>query len=185
MLHFALTSLYQILKQHIVCMYLHCGEIIIEIKHDKLKEIAWFLKDHENCLYKLLVDIVVIDFPENNKRFRVIYNFCSVKYNSRLKLITSIDEVTPLISITALFKNANWLEREVWDMYGVYFENHPDLRRILTDYGFSGYPLRKDFPLAGFVEVRYDDSQKRVIYEPLEMSQEFRVFSFSSPWDHK
>jgi NADH/F420H2 dehydrogenase subunit C len=185
MLRLALASLYQILKQHINCIYYHCGEIVIEVNPDNVKKVIWFLKDHENCLYKLLIDIVVIDFPENDKRFSVIYNFCSLKYNCRVKVLTKIDEITPLISITDLYKNANWIEREVWDMYGIYFENHPDLRRILTDYGFEGYPLRKDFPLSGFVEVRYDDSQKRVVYEPLEMSQEFRVFAFRNPWDNK
>lgn len=185
MLHFALSSLYKILKQHINCIYYHCGEIIIEINHDKLKKIVWFLKDHENCLYKLLIDIVVIDYPEKDKRFSVVYNLCSLKYNSRLKIITQVNEVTPLISISNFYKNANWMEREVFDMYGVYFQDHPDLRRILTDYGFEGYPLRKDFPLSGFIEARYDDSQKRVIYEPIEMTQEFRVFSFNNPWDLK
>jgi len=185
MLNLSLNSLYQILRPHVNCIYFHCGEIIIEVKHSKIKEIVSFLKDHENCLYKLLIDIVVVDFPENSERFSIIYNFCSLKYKCRLKLITKIDEMTPLISITNLFKNANWMEREIWDMYGIYFESHPDLRRILTDYGFEGYPLRKDFPLSGFKEVRYDDSQKRVVFESLEMSQEFRVFTFNSPWEIK
>lgn len=185
MLHLALNSLYKILKSHINCMYLSAGEIVIELNHNKLVYVLAFLKDHENCLYKLLIDIVVIDFPEHKNRFSIIYNLCSVKYKCRLKIITCVDEITPLFSIAALYKNANWLEREVWDMYGVYFENHPDLRRILTDYGFEGYPLRKDFPLTGFKEVRYDDSQKRVIFESLEMTQEFRMFLFNSPWAEK
>lgn len=180
-----LNSLYKMLKHHVNCMYYNFGEVIIEVDHTKMKEMINFLKDHENCLYKLLVDIVVIDFPENPYRFKVVYNLCSVKYNVRIKLITTVDEINPLDSITSLYKNAGWMEREVWDMYGIYFEAHPDLRRILTDYGFEGYPLRKDFPLAGYKEVRYDDSQKRVILEPLEMSQEFRVFTFNSPWEEK
>ena len=183
MLNISLNSLYQILKPHVNCIYFHCGEITVEINHTKLKELVLFFKDHENCLYKLLIDIVVIDFPENLKRFSVIYNFCSVKYKCRIKIVTNVNEVTPLSSISHLYKNANWLEREIFDMYGVYFEEHPDLRRILTDYGFEGYPLRKDFPLTGFKEARYDDSQKRVVFESLEMSQEFRVFTFNSPWN--
>lgn len=185
MLHLALNSLYAILKQHIHCIYLSSCEIVIELDHDKLVSVLTFLKDHENCFYKLLIDIVVIDFPENKKRFSIIYNICSVKYKSRLKVVTQVDEITPLYSMTGLYKNANWLEREVFDMYGIYFESHPDLRRILTDYGFEGYPLRKDFPLTGFKEVRYDDSQKRVLFESLEMSQEFRTFTFNSPWAEK
>jgi NADH-quinone oxidoreductase subunit C len=181
----SLNSLYKILKHHVICIYYNFGEVVIEVDHTKLKKVIAFLKDHENCLYKLLVDIVVIDFPENPSRFKIVYLLCSVKYNLRIKVVTRVDEITPVKSITDLYKNAGWLEREAWDMYGTYFEGHPDLRRILTDYGFEGYPLRKDFPLSGYKEVRYDDSQKRVIFEPLEMSQEFRVFTFNSPWENK
>ena len=178
----SLKALYKILKDHVICVYYNFGEVIIEVESDKLKQVILFLKDHENCMFKLLVDIVVIDFPENASRFKVVYNLCSIKHNLRVKLCTTVDEITPLMSITSLYKNANWLEREVWDMYGIYFEEHPDLRRILTDYGFEGYPLRKDFPLSGFKEVRYDDSQKRVILESLELTQECRIFSFNSSW---
>ena len=160
-------------------------EIIIEVSVLDLKQTILFLKDHENCLFKVLIDIFAVDYPNKEKRFELVYCLLSIKYNSRLKVKTFVDEFTPIESIVDLYQAANWLEREVWDMHGVYIEQHPDLRRILTDYGFEGYPLRKDFPLSGYTEVRYDDSQKRVIYEPLELSQEFRVFNFSSPWELK
>jgi NADH-quinone oxidoreductase subunit C len=182
MLALPLNSLYKILKHHVNCIHYNFGEVIIEVKKKEVKKVIFFLKDHENCLYKLLIDIIIVDFPENKNRFKIIYNLCSIKYNLRIKLISFISEINSLDSITVSFKNAGWLEREIWDMYGIYFESHPDLRRILTDYGFEGYPLRKDFPLSGYKEIRYDDSQKRIISEPLEMSQEFRVFTFHSPW---
>lgn len=181
----SINSLYRILKPSINYIYYSFGEIIIDVKHNNLKNVIFFLKDHENCLFKLLIDIVVIDFPENKNRFKIVYNLCSVKYNLRIKVVCYINETTPIQSITNIFKAAGWIEREIWDMYGIYFDHHPDLRRILTDYGFEGHPLRKDFPLTGYKEVRYDDSQKRVILEQLELSQEFRVFSLKSPWQHK
>lgn len=185
MLNSSLAFLYRLLKDHVHSIYYSCGDVIIEADHSNVKKIIYFLKDHENCLYKLLIDIIVVDFPENQARFKVVYSLCSIKFNARIKVVTSVDELTPLASITDLYKNANWMEREVWDMYGLYFAFHPDLRRILTDYGFEGYPLRKDFPLSGFKETRYDDSQKRVVFEALEMSQEFRAFTFNSPWEEK
>jgi len=160
-------------------------EIVVEVGVLDLKKTILFLKDHENCLFKVLVDIFAIDYPNREERFELVYCLLSTKYNSRVKVKTFVDEFTPVESIVGLYQGANWPEREVWDMHGVYVEQHPDLRRILTDYGFEGYPLRKDFPLSGYTEVRYDDSQKRVIYEPLELSQEFRVFNFSSPWESK
>ena len=129
------------------------------------------------------MDLFAVDYPTKENRFELIYCLLSTKYNSRIKIKTFVDELTPVESIVDLYQSANWLEREVWDMHGVYIEQHPDLRRILTDYGFEGYPLRKDFPLSGYNEVRYDDSQKRVIYEPVELTQEFRVFQFNSPWE--
>ena len=160
-------------------------EIIIEVNSLNLKDVILFLKDHENCLFKILVDIFVVDYPTKDCRFEVVYCLLSTKYNCRLKIKTFVDEITPLQSIVDLYQSANWLEREIWDMNGIYIEEHPDLRRILTDYGFEGHPLRKDFPLSGYSEVRYDDSQKRVISESLELSQEFRVFNFNSPWEPK
>jgi NADH:ubiquinone oxidoreductase subunit C len=131
----------------------------------------------------MLIDILVIDYPGKEKRFSLIYCLLSLKYNVRIKVKIFIDELTSVNSITNIYKSSCWMEREVWDMNGIFFENHPDLRRILTDYGFEGYPLRKDFPLSGYTEVRYDDSQKRVVLENLEMSQEYRVFNFNSSWE--
>jgi NADH/F420H2 dehydrogenase subunit C len=160
-------------------------EIIVEVHVSNLKNTILFLKDHENCLFKVLIDIFAVDYPNKENRFELVYCLLSTKYNSRIKIKTFVDEFTPVESIVDIYQAANWLEREVWDMHGVYIEQHPDLRRILTDYGFEGYPLRKDFPLSGYTEVRYDDSQKRVIYEPLELTQEFRVFNLTSPWESK
>ena len=142
-----------------------------------------FCKDHMNTQYKMLVDLTAIDYPSREARFVVVYNLCSHAYNCRLRVNTNVDELTPLESCTQVFSSASWWEREAWDMFGIFFSNHPDLRRILTDYGFTGHPLRKDFPLSGYVEVRYDDSEKRVISEPVQLSQEFRSFDFSSPWE--
>lgn len=160
-------------------------ELIIEVDVLNLRNVLLFLRDHENCLFKMLIDIFAVDYPNKEERFELVYCLLSTKYNSRIKVKTFVDEFTPVESIVDIYQSANWLEREVWDMNGIYVEQHPDLRRILTDYGFEGYPLRKDFPLSGYTEVRYDDSQKRVIYEPLELSQEFRVFNFNSPWESK
>ena len=155
----------------------------IETTVDNLEKTLFFLKDHEGCLFKMLVDILVVDYPGREKRFSLVYCLLSLKYNVRIKVKISIDELTSVNSITNIYKSSCWMEREVWDMNGIFFDNHPDLRRILTDYGFEGYPLRKDFPLSGYTEVRYDDSQKRVVSESLEMSQEYRVFNFNSSWE--
>jgi NADH/F420H2 dehydrogenase subunit C len=185
MINFSLKFLYKLLNKHIKSVYYSCNDVVVEVLPINLKSIILFLKNHESCLFQFLTDIVVVDYPQKANRFTVVYNLCSIKYNCRIKVITMVDELTPLSSISDLYKAANWMEREVWDMYGIYIENHPDLRRILTDYGFEGYPLRKDFPLSGFKEVRYDDSQKRVVFENVELSQEFRVYSFNNPWENK
>lgn len=185
MINFSLKFLHLLLNQHINSLYYSGNEVVIEVAAAKVKNVIVFLKNHESCLFHLLVDIFVIDYPQKLNRFSVIYNLCSIKYNCRIKVLTTVDELTPLISITDIYKSANWMEREVWDMYGIYIEAHPDLRRILTDYGFEGYPLRKDFPLSGFKEVRYDESQKRVVFESVELSQEFRVYTFINPWESK
>lgn len=185
MINFSIKFLYSLLNCQIESIHYSCTEVVIKVLPTKLKNLIIFLKNHESCLFHLLIDIVVIDYPQNEKRFTVVYNLCSIKYNCRIKVVTNVDELTPLPSITDIYKAANWMEREVWDMYGIYIERHPDLRRILTDYGFEGYPLRKDFPLSGFKEVRYDDSQKRVVFESVELSQEFRVYNFVNPWESK
>lgn len=157
--------------------------IRISVYPEYLFAFSRFCRDHINLQYKMLVDLTAIDYPSRQARFVVVYNLCSHSYNSRISIKTAVDELTPLESITGLFSSASWWEREVWDMFGILFSNHPDLRRILSDYGFAGHPLRKDFPLSGYVEVRYDDSEKRVISEAVQLSQEFRSFDFSSPWE--
>jgi len=142
-----------------------------------------FLKNHHNAQFGSMVDICGVDIPTREFRFEIVYNLLSLRFNSRVRVKTYTDELTPIESVNDIFKAANWNEREVWDMYGVYFTNHPDLRRILTDYGFEGHPLRKDFPLSGYVECRYDDEVRRVVQEPVELAQEFRKFDLAAPWE--
>jgi NADH dehydrogenase (ubiquinone) Fe-S protein 3 len=142
-----------------------------------------FLKNHTNTQFKMLIDITAVDYPSRQSRFEVVYHLLSLQYNTRLRVKVPVSENMAIDSVTFLFPTANWFERETWDMFGVCFLNHPDLRRLLTDYGFEGHPLRKDFPLSGYVEFRYDDSKKRVVSEPIELSQDFRFFDFSSPWE--
>jgi len=141
-----------------------------------------FLKKHFNHRFQILSCISGVDFLVTNYRFSVVYDLLSLKYNTRLKVKTFVNEVTPIPSSCDVFVNANWWEREIWDLFGIYFDNHPDLRRILTDYGFEGHPMRKDFPLIGYIEVRYDESKKRVVTDSVEMTQEFRFFNYETPW---
>ena len=158
-------------------------EVTIYTSPEYLVPLLTFLTTHTNSQYEMLLDITAVDYPEREKRFEVVYILLSVKYNSRLIVKLSIDEVKPVPTVENIYPSASWYERETWDMFGIFFQENKDLRRILTDYGFEGYPLRKDFPLSGYVEVRYDDAQRRVVVEPLEMTQEFRLFDFSSPWE--
>ena len=158
-------------------------ELLIETSDNDLVEVVQFLKSNENCKFKQLIDIAGVDYPENEKRFELIYLFLSHENNIRIKLLTKFAIDQTINSITKIFPSANWMEREVFDMYGIKFKNHPDLRRILTDYGFKGYPLRKDFPLTGFNEVRYSEKDKKVIYEPVKLEQNYRNFDFESPWE--
>lgn len=159
------------------------NELEVLIPPEGVIPVLSFLKDHHAAQFTNLVDIAGMDVPTRPYRFEIIYNLLSLRYNSRIRVKTYTDELTPIESACDVFKAANWYEREIWDMYGVFFANHPDLRRILTDYGFEGHPFRKDFPLSGYVEVRYDDEQKRVVVEPLELAQEFRRFELSAPWE--
>ena len=159
------------------------NELMITIKREDILGVLKFLRDDANCQFRQLMDLCGADFPEENERFCVIYNLLSLTHNNRIRVKTWTDENTPVASATPLFSAAGWWEREAWDLFGIYFADHPDLRRILTDYGFEGHPLRKDFPLTGYVELRYDDEQKRVVYEPVQMTQEFRTFDFLSPWE--
>ena len=158
-------------------------ELLIETSDNDLVEVVQFFKSNENCKFKQLIDIAGVDYPENEKRFELIYLFLSHENNIRIKLLTKFAIDQTINSITKIFPSANWMEREVFDMYGIKFKNHPDLRRILTDYGFKGYPLRKDFPLTGFNEVRYSEKDKKVIYEPVKLEQNYRNFDFESPWE--
>jgi NADH/F420H2 dehydrogenase subunit C len=151
----------------------------------ELLSIFVHLKNHTEFQFETLMDLYGVDYPSREKRYEIHYLLGSMKYNQRLRIILKVGINESVPSLISLYSNSNWLEREVWDMFGIFFENHPDLRRILTDYGFDGFPLRKDFPISGFLEVRYDESEKRVIYEPVELTQEYRLFHFLSPWEKK
>ena len=159
------------------------NELLIETEENELLDVVQFLKSNEKCKFRQLIDIAGVDYPENEKRFELIYLFLSHEHNLRIKLLIKFQINQTIISLTKIFPSANWMEREVFDMYGVKFKNHPDLRRILTDYGFKGHPLRKDFPLTGFNEVRYSEKEKKVIYEPVKLEQNYRNFDFESPWE--
>ena len=159
------------------------SELTIEIDENNLIEVIQFLKSNERCKFKQLIDIAGVDYPDSEKRFQLVYLLLSHENNIRIKVSTQFRLAQIINSITKLFPSANWMEREVFDMYGIKFKNHPDLRRILTDYGFKGHPLRKDFPLTGFNEVRYSEKEKKVIYEPVKLEQNYRNFDFESPWE--
>jgi NADH-quinone oxidoreductase subunit C len=167
----------------VIAVNVRLGELMLDTTPDKLIALLTFLRDDPRCLFKQLVDVCGVDWPEREKRFDVVYNLLSLKNNQRVRVKVATDETTPVPSAAPLFSSAGWFERETYDLYGVWFADHPDLRRILTDYGFEGHPLRKDFPLTGFVELRWDDLQKRVVYEPVKLTQEFRRFDFLSPWE--
>ena len=159
------------------------GEAILTVPRDRLIEVLTQLRDEERFLFKVLVDVTAVDFPSRPERFEVVYNLLSLKHNRRVRVKTATGPETAVPSVVGVFSAAGWYEREAWDMFGIVFEGNPDLRRLLTDYGFDGHPLRKDFPLTGYVEVRYDEEQKRVVYEPVKLKQEFRSFDFVSPWE--
>jgi len=158
-------------------------QLYISIDSDDLTETVLFLKTNNNTKFRQLIDIAGVDYPEEEKRFQLVYLFLSHENNNRIKLSIKLQLDQTIDSITKIFPSANWMEREVFDMYGIKFKNHPDLRRILTDYGFKGHPLRKDFPLTGFNEVRYSEKEKKVIYEPVKLEQNYRNFDFESPWE--
>lgn len=158
-------------------------ELTIDVDRDKIVEALTFLRDDPKCRFEVLIDICGVDWPKRAERFDVVYHLLSPRLNQRIRLKLKTDESAPVPSVIPVFPAADWFEREAYDMYGILFSGHPDLRRLLTDYGFQGHPLRKDFPLTGYVEVRYDDAQKRVVYEPVALTQEFRTFDFESPWE--
>jgi len=159
------------------------GELLIETSDEELIDVIYFLKSHDKLKFRQLIDIAGVDYPEEEKRFKLIYLFLSHEKNIRIKILINFEIGKKIPTITKIYPSANWMEREVFDMYGIEFSNHPDLRRILTDYNFEGYPLRKDFPLTGFNEVRYSEKDKKVIYEPVKLEQNYRDFDFESPWE--
>jgi NADH-quinone oxidoreductase subunit C len=165
--------------EHVVAF----NQLTVVVEAARIVDVAKFLRDDPNCRFVNITDITAVDYPAREKRFDVIYNFLSPTLNTRIRLKVHADETTQVPSIIDVFPGADWFEREAYDLYGVIFIGHPDMRRLLTDYGFEGHPLRKDFPLTGFVEVRYDDQEKRVLYEPVRLNQEFRKFDFLSPWE--
>ena len=171
------------LPKDVASFDLRLGELCLNARADGIVRVLSFLRDDVNCRFKQLVDVCGVDYPEREPRFEVVYNLLSLTNNNRIRVKVQTDEDTPVPTVTGVFSAANWWEREAWDMYGIYFSDHPDLRRILTDYGFEGHPLRKDFPLTGYKEIRYDDELKRVVYEPVKLTQEFRSFDFLSPWE--
>ena len=159
------------------------NQLQISISANQILDVVDFIKNDEACEFRQITDIAGVDFPERTKRFDVIYHFLSFKHNIRLRIKIAASEDETISSITSIFPAANWFEREAFDMYGIQFKDHPDLRRILTDYGFEGYPLRKDFPLSGNVEIRYDEIDKKIIHEPVNLQQDFRSFDIQSPWE--
>ena len=159
------------------------GELTLRVTVEALERIMKFLRDDSACHFEMLIDICGVDYPHREPRFDVVYHLLSISNNLRIRVQVGVDEEDSVPTLSAIYSAAGWFEREVWDLYGVYFTDHPDLRRILTDYGFEGHPLRKDFPLTGYIEVRYDDEQKRVVYEPVKLTQDFRSFDFMSPWE--
>jgi NADH-quinone oxidoreductase subunit C len=159
------------------------GELTVNVAREQVASFLRYLRDEPRCVFHCLIDICGVDYPGRPNRFDVVYHLLSLKLNHRIRVKTETNETTPVPSAVGVFPAANWFEREAFDMYGILFSGHPDLRRILTDYGFQGHPLRKDFPLTGFVEVRYSEEQKRVVYEPVRLQQEFRNFDFLSPWE--
>lgn len=173
------------LGKYIKMVRLSKGECHLYLSsYNDLEKVLFFLKNNIMCQFKILIDICGIDFIQNSpNRFEISYNLLSIKYWSRLHIKINVNEFAAVPSVTKIFKSANWYEREVWDMFGIFFKNHNDLRRILTDYGFDGFPLRKDFPQTGYLELRYNNDYKHLIYEPVELSQDFRIFDFVSPWN--
>lgn len=159
------------------------GELTLTIERDAIVAVATFLRDDAKCRFISFTDVTAVDYPERDERFDVVYHFMSPHLNQRIRIKLTTDDTMPVPSITGVFRGADWFERETYDLYGVLFSGHNDLRRILTDYGFDGHPLRKDFPVTGFVQVKYDEERKRVVYEPVKLMQEFRTFDYLSPWE--
>jgi NADH-quinone oxidoreductase subunit C len=178
-----LATLEPVLGEVLVDKAIAHGELTITAAGAALARVLTYLRDEPALMFKELVDLCGVDYPERERRFDVVYHLLSMHHNARIRVKVETDENTPVPSVVGVFPTANWFEREAWDMYGILFSDHPDLRRLLTDYGFEGHPLRKDFPLTGYVEMRYDEEQKRVVYEPVKLRQDFRSWDFLSPWE--
>lgn len=172
------------LPSYINTAFVMLNELTIIVNSNFIYNTLLFLKKDSNSLFNVLIDITAVDYPENDKRFEVLYFLLSLSYNTRIRIKTHVNEMFPLQSVTKVYASANWSEREVWDMFGIYFKDHPDLRRLLTDYGFEGHPLRKDFPLNGYLAVRYDDTSKIILYETTELAQNHRNFNLQSSWSN-
>jgi NADH-quinone oxidoreductase subunit C len=178
------NNLSDTLRESVLSIKEEYGHIIFDILPNAIVDVVTFLKSKKGLSFTTLIDITAIDFPAKEKRFQLIYHFLSMTENKRCKIITSVSDQETVSSVTPVFECANWFEREIFDLFGITFSSHPDLRRILTDYGFEGHPLRKDFPTTGFLEARYDEVEKRVVYEPTSLTQGYRDFDFLSPWDN-
>ena len=159
------------------------GELTVTVRKEAIEKVLIFLRDDAACQFKQLIDICGVDYPKRNPRFDVVYHLLSMKHNVRLRVKVAVAEDEPVATVTGIYAAANWFEREAWDMYGIFFDGHPDPRRMLTDYGFEGHPLRRDFPMTGYVEMRYDEEKKRCVYEPVTLVQDYRSFDFLSPWE--
>jgi len=171
------------LENEVIDFKVAFDELTVNVRADQVANVLTYLRDDGSCKFVQLVDVCGVDYPERAKRFDVVYHLLSPTQNARIRVKVETDENTPVPSVVSVFPSANWYERETWDMYGIMFDGHPDLRRLLTDYGFQGFPLKKDFPLTGYVELRYSEEEKRVVYEPVKLTQEFRNFDFMSPWE--
>jgi NADH-quinone oxidoreductase subunit C len=178
-----LATLEPVLEEVLLDRVIAYDELTITVAGNALPRVLTYLRDEPSLLFKELVDLCGVDYPERERRFDVVYHLLSLHHNQRLRVKVETDEATPVPSVVSVYPTAGWFEREAWDMYGILFSDHPDLRRLLTDYGFEGHPLRKDFPLTGYVEMRYDEEQKRVVYEPVKLRQDFRNWDFLSPWE--
>ncbi len=177
------AALAQAQPQSVKGWHVGLGELTLDVEREQIANVLRYLRDDPRCLFTCLIDICGVDYPGRERRFDIVYHLLSLQLNHRVRLKIETDDYTPVPTAVGVFPAANWYEREAFDLYGILFSGHPDLRRILTDYGFQGHPLRKDFPLTGFVEVRYSEEQKRVVYEPVKLPQEFRNFDFLSPWE--
>ncbi len=178
-----LATIEPVLEEVLVENQIAYDELTIVVAAGAIPRVLTFLRDEPSLLFKELVDLCGADYPERERRFDVVYHLLSMHHNQRIRVKVETDEATPVPSVVSVFPTANWFEREAWDMYGILFSDHPDLRRLLTDYGFEGHPLRKDFPMTGYVEMRYDEEQKRVVYEPVKLRQDLRSWDFLSPWE--